>query len=184
MSLIIFDWDDTLYPTTWLLSNGINMSDKYYFEELDNTLYKLLNKCLKIAKVIIITNAEKTWIYNKSETLPKTFRLLKKIPVVSARKYNSFIPTESELYQWKKDTFMRVVSNENFYNIISIGDSFYEYNALVSLHYHFGERMFLKPILTLKNLSYDKLIEELIIIDTNIIKIVQEKKNLDKIISM
>jgi len=179
MSLIIFDWDDTLYPTTWSLQNNTNKSN---FKKLDDVLYDLLNKCLKIASVVIITNAEREWVYNKLEDLPNTFNLFKHIPVISARKYNTFVPTESELYEWKKEAFMRVVTSENFYNVISIGDSVYEYEALISIYDYYGNRMLLKPISTLKWLNCEQLIYELKLINNGIIEIVREKRNLDKII--
>jgi len=181
MSLIIFDWDDTLYPTTEILQNN---TYKFDFKELDNILYDLLNKCLKIAFVVVITNAERDWVYSKLKDLPKTICLFNKIPVISARKYNTFIPTESELYEWKKDTFLKVISSGKYHNIISIGDSFYEYEALVSMFNHFGNRMLLKPIMTLRGLNYKQHIQELILIKNNIIEIIKEKKNLDKIVVM
>lgn len=68
-TLIIFDWDDTLFPTYWLISTGINMRSlddirKYlvYFKELDTIVSKLLYEALRLGKVIIVTNASIDWI--------------------------------------------------------------------------------------------------------------------------
>ena len=69
-TLIIFDWDDTLFPTYWLVSTGINMRSiddirKYlvYFKELDTIVSKLLYEALRLGKVIIVTNASIDWIH-------------------------------------------------------------------------------------------------------------------------
>ena len=52
-TLIILDWDDTMFPTSWVTSNKINVNNtndienyKLTFVELDQILYQLLIKCL------------------------------------------------------------------------------------------------------------------------------------------
>ena len=46
-TLIILDWDDTLFPTNWVMKRKINLlntSERYqytdYFQELDRVLFK------------------------------------------------------------------------------------------------------------------------------------------------
>ena len=63
-TLIILDWDDTLFPTSWLYQNKIDLSDSHIrneyqtlFAELDNILYSLLIKLINLGKVVIVTNA-------------------------------------------------------------------------------------------------------------------------------
>lgn len=182
MSLIIFDWDDTLYPTSWILKNNKKINDPIYFNKLDDALFNLLNKCNKLANIVIITNAELSWIFDTSKSLHKTINILKNIPIISARKYNISFPTNEEMFEWKRDAFVKIISNGNYYNVISIGDSYYEYDALISLYDFYRNRMFLKPVLTLKELSYDQLIHQLNIINLSIYQIVKLKKNLDKMI--
>ena len=68
-SLIILDWDNTLFPTTFVNTNKINLTTNSsktkllsVFAELDNLLYKLFQKILNIADLMIITNASLSWI--------------------------------------------------------------------------------------------------------------------------
>lgn len=136
-TLIIFDWDDTLFPTKWFIKNKINLeltSDKIkygkYFEYLDSSICKLLNLCNKLGHVIIITNAMPEWIYTSVNILPKTKKIIKNLKIVSARKnYQNMC----NITEWKKMAFEKE-NNKKFINIISIGDAMYEYNALINLH--------------------------------------------------
>ena len=146
-TLIILDWDDTLFPTTWITTNNINIkngiTDKNiinYFNLVDKELYKLLTKLMSYGTVIIITNAMINWINISVTLLKHTNSLLRlnkssraPILVISAREaYGS----EPDANQWKKKTFIDIIhryyNNKN--NIISIGDAEYEYIALINLH--------------------------------------------------
>ena len=68
-SLIIFDWDDTLLPTTFLTSNGgpledIKLSDSDFqrMKEIENHVYLILKESIEKGDVYIITNAGKNWV--------------------------------------------------------------------------------------------------------------------------
>ena len=83
-TLIIMDWDDTLFPTNWVMKNGIDLQkadtrDQFivYFQELDDVLSRLLKSLVVYGKVIIITNAMPEWIELSSIVLPKTCNILK-----------------------------------------------------------------------------------------------------------
>ena len=85
-SLVILDWDNTLFPSTWVTKNNINLNDievrnRYldFFSELDDQIYKLLQQISEYSKVIIITNALPIWVKISSSVLPKTQYLLRKI---------------------------------------------------------------------------------------------------------
>jgi hypothetical protein len=68
-SLIIFDWDDTLLPTTFLTQGGtyneniiLTDSDQKEFEKLEKTALNLLNIAISKGDVYIITNAGLGWV--------------------------------------------------------------------------------------------------------------------------
>lgn len=170
-TIIILDWDDTLFPTNWVLRNGINLSksdarDQFivYFQELDDALYRLLKLLMNHGKVIIITHAMPIWIELSSIVLAKTCNILKKLKVVSARKKYQF-KTENAMH-WKTLAFQSEVSNEfkncDSINVISIGDAEYEYNALINLiDWNHKCNKLLKSIRFMKNPSHDILIDQI-----------------------
>ena len=50
-TLIIIDWDDTMFPTSWLSRNNVNVNDnntingyQLMFTELDNVLSSFLKR--------------------------------------------------------------------------------------------------------------------------------------------
>ena len=68
-SIIIFDWDDTLLPTSFLTPGGVYneemvLSDecKGKFEKIEQLVFLILNDALEKGNVYIITNSGKGWV--------------------------------------------------------------------------------------------------------------------------
>lgn len=170
-TLFILDWDDTLFPTNWVTKNGINLMnsstrDQYiiYFQELDRILSSFLKSIISMGKVIIVTNALLDWIHISSVVLPKTYNLLKKVKIVSAR--GTYRDKSPKIMDWKTMAFRDVVDeefkNSLLMNIISVGDAEYEYQALISLNNgNKGVKKYLKSVRFMKNPSHDTLIDQL-----------------------
>lgn len=188
-TLIILDWDDTLFPTNWVLRNDINLMtpnsrNQYivHFQELDRVLSKLLIKLTKYGKVVIITNALPEWIKVSSIVLPNTNNIIKKLKVVSARgMYQQF---SSKMMDWKEMAFKNEIINEfnhhGFVNVISIGDAEYEYKALISLNkWKPTIKKALKSIRFMKDPSHDLLVDQLEVIIHAIPEIVSRESHLD-----
>lgn len=144
-TLIILDWDDTLFPTSWVNRNDINITNINklgyinFFEKIDISLNKLFSNLINLGDVLIITNALLNWINISSKVLPKTNKLFennKNIKFVSARgEYSSLT---DDINDWKKLAFINELKKKthqkNINNIISIGDAEYEYKALINLY--------------------------------------------------
>ena len=186
-SLVILDWDNTLFPSTWVTKNYINLNDievrnRYldFFSELDDQIYKLLQQILDNSKVIIITNALPIWVTISSRILPKTQYLLKKIKVISARKNFQKITTDA--FEWKKLAFKEEVEKEldisNTQNIISIGDAAYEYKALINLY---DKKRILKSMKFLEEPEHQVLQDQIEVLNDNILQIIKHPKHLDLI---
>lgn len=189
-TLFILDWDDTLFPTNWVIKNGINLMNSntreqyvVYFQELDRVLYAFLKNIILIGKVVIVTNALLDWINISSIVLPKTFVLLTKIKIVSAR--GSYKHKSNNIMDWKIMAFHDVVDDEfndkSLMHVISIGDAEYEYQALIALNQmkKTGDKKYLKSVRFIKNPSHDLLIEQLEMLNIAIPDIWQRKKHLD-----
>ena len=84
-NLTIFDWDDTLFPTSAFTPRTeeemmrIAANNKLLFSQLDLIVSGLLKRaCQNQAKVLIVTNAHKSWVDYSSQTLlPLTAELLR-----------------------------------------------------------------------------------------------------------
>lgn len=194
-TLFILDWDDTLFPTNWVMKNGINLMnssirEQYvtYFQELDRVLSSFLKKTTTMGKVIIVTNALLDWIHISSIVLPKTYVLLKKIKIVSAR--GSYRDKSSNIMDWKVMAFRDVVDDEfkdnSLMHVISVGDAEYEYQALIALNNHNnnydklnGVTKYLKSVRFVKNPSHDALVEQLEVLNIAIQDVWLKKNHLD-----
>lgn len=194
ITLIILDWDDTLFPSSWVIKNNINLFDsnnesklRYVrlFSELDKILYGLLKKFKKYGKVIIITNALLSWVSDCMSVLPKTSQLLHSLRIISARQLFQY--HYPDMMEWKKNTFKHIV-NENIntntningvMNIISIGDAEYEYKALIDLYTFKKNKKILKSIKFLRNPTLNILLDQLTVLYKAIDNICTDKKHID-----
>lgn len=103
--LLIFDWDDTLFPTSDVMDNihpqvhiasdgtiiDIIDNDKNAAEfnekikALEKTLSDLLNHASQRGVVFIVTNSQTGWVHTSVEKyLPSMVAMIKSIPVISA----------------------------------------------------------------------------------------------------
>ena len=169
-SIIIYDWDDTLLPTSFLTPNGVfdeNMilpeSDKEKLLKIEQSVFLLLTESIEKGNVYIITNAGKGWVeYSANRFYPSIVELLPKIEIISARgEYEKLYPGNSR--QWKIQAFLNLLKNVNIKlvtNIICIGDSLFEMEAGRILASKFTEA-FIKTIKFREAPKLDELIKQL-----------------------
>lgn len=191
-TLIILDWDDTLFPTTWIIKNNINLTNtnmqNHYivlFSKLDIILSQILSKFIKYGQVVIVTNAASKWVSVSLNILPLSKELIHdKIFIISAREFcQEKYPNQMPL--WKKFIFKRLVANyfldHKLQNIISIGDADYEFNALLDLYNENSliKNRLLKTIRLLKEPSFDNLIDQLYVLNNSLHKFIRIQKHMD-----
>ncbi len=189
-ALIILDWDDTLFPTTWILENRIDLADektiKNYiisFSELDLILYKLLTNFMNCGTVVIVTNAMVKWVILSSSVLPNARNLIKnKIPIISAREaYQKNLPDDT--FAWKRLIFKNLVKShyrkQKIQNIISVGDADYEFKALVNLWDKQRKRRILKTVKLMQSPSYESLVDQLEVLNKSVDGICSSNKHMD-----
>ena len=138
-SLIIFDWDDTLIPTTFLTPDGVfpekillSQCEFDKLKEIEKNVYIILKESIEKGQAYIITNACINWVqFSASIFYPSIIDLLKKVKIISARgEYEQSFP--DNLRQWKIQAFSNLIKDfdENLVtNIICIGDSLFEMEA-------------------------------------------------------
>ncbi len=177
--LFILDWDDTLFPTTWFSTNSNSSNCDNALRKLDNLLVELLTKMISFGSVFIVTNANMNWIISSKNLLPNTSRIIDmNITIISAREMYQYVYDMSE---WKVRAFKNGLYNDLQYaeQIISIGDSNFEYNALVSLHDIVDRNVLLKNIKLVDEPLFDIVIEQILIINKSLLSICSHSGHLD-----
>lgn len=95
-TIIIFDWDDTICPSSWIRENKRVLSffkpapkDEQYqrpLRELQQHAETLIKLAMKLGNVIIVTNAMDPWVETSCRNfLPQLLPLVSTLPVVYAR---------------------------------------------------------------------------------------------------
>jgi hypothetical protein len=151
LTTIIFDWDDTLLPSSWLSVKGLRLDYPAQLPEdvLDElkthqeSVCAVLVKAMQCGTVVIITNAETGWVELSAQRfMPRVAPLLASICVFSARStYEPMYPNDP--LQWKVAAFKQLVGHTQPMNIvedvdeedlersvISFGDSVHERDAV------------------------------------------------------
>ncbi len=176
-TVIIFDWDDTLYPTTYVHHVGMTSNQILL---LDSIIYKLFTTCLNYGQIYIITNASMDWIVHTISALPQTSNIINYLKIISARDDN--IKAINNISYWKSMSFKKeyttLLAIHKNLNIISIGDAYYEHNALVNLH-DYKNNNILKTIKCKSNPSFEILCEELIILTKMLNTAIINKTHID-----
>ena len=185
-SLFIFDWDDTLFPTSFLINEGIIDQDnipnelKNNFKILEDIIINILNYALSKGDVYIITNSSIIWFkYTFYKYFTNLNNIINKINIISARdEYEDIYPGENKIWKEKAFLSLRQNINENLVtNIICLGDSEFELEAGKILASRINES-FVKRIKFKKNPDIEDLIKQLNLINNKIGYIYSQPKNL------
>lgn len=160
--IIIIDWDDTILPTTSLISDQSDFenNEKEYLENV----VKFIELCLQLSRrVYIITNGDEGWVEGSTKKyVPALTSLLTKCVIISAREENGLkYPTNQ--YMWKYKTFKRVIEQEldkqDLKSITSIGDSYAnEFMALTTISNESKDNWISHKIKTLEKPSVNDII--------------------------
>jgi len=146
--VIIFDWDDTLIPSTWLKKNGF-IIDSYASEittemirmckSVEPHVLALLEVAKTYGKVLIVTNGTKSWVEMSTRLFfPNISNIILSLTILSGPDlYDNYTSNPN---CWKQYVFQNEVLMYSFPNystnqrtIISIGDGYAERLALQSV---------------------------------------------------
>jgi len=156
-TVIFFDWDDTLIPSSFLAENGLRLDSpeeqlilyQDQLKDLEDRVKTVLTLAMQMGKVMIVTNAENGWVQLSAQKfLPGLTPFIEKLDVLSARstyenmfdsplkwKYYAFQQQLSNILSEKKrfmdtgsDSIDCNIMPQN--NIISFGDSHVEREAI------------------------------------------------------
>jgi hypothetical protein len=166
---VVFDWDDTLFPTTSLQAELGSLETGLVPDQiLQEHLCKVLEEALRLAPegTYIVTNAIEGWVKHCVENFyPAALPLLERVQVVSARQ-RFFVNTgeadsrkatcPEDLFNWKA-TAMQSLSQEDGgrglsckdagpLNIVAIGDAPTDTKAARTLAPHLPAGSWLKTV--------------------------------------
>lgn len=137
-SIIVYDWDDTLFPTTHIQNANFNLwnpiislEERHFFQSLDESISNLLLESMRYAKVVIVTNASRSWFDRSLLFLYGTRNVVSMIEIISAQDvYGRFQP----MCFWKDFAFRDLITRNPYCSeLVSIGDSDYEREATIGL---------------------------------------------------
>jgi len=199
---MIFDWDDTLLPSSWLSQQGLRLE---YPVELPNKVVEamlphdqavcnVLKKAMTYGNVVIITNAERGWVeLSAARFMPITCQLLSEVNVISARtKYEPEYPddplnwkinafrAEIDQTQWNNDFDGGIVPEKN---IISFGDSCHERDAIQRVG-KWLPNCFVKSVKFVERPTLDQLRREVGLLDNCLDYICTCRSNLDLMLTI
>ncbi|CDJ37555.1 hypothetical protein, conserved [Eimeria tenella] len=144
--MVIFDWDDTFFPNSWIASRGLSLvsdpseyaADLPLLQRLTQSSRKVLLAAREIGRVVLITNAAQGWIDETCKRfLPGLWPLVETLRRTSARFLFDSPSTESP-FVWKRLAFKEEVDrhlreHKCCRTILSIGDGPHERDALFFL---------------------------------------------------
>jgi hypothetical protein len=152
-TLLILDWDDTLFPTSWIEAQNLSLAADNFASEAQNALLEEMAEraslTLQVAKsfgtVVIVTNAEHGWVeLSCQKFMPTLVPVLEDIKILSARSQwecqGVAQPSAWKLltFHGEIDLFFGGVAAAGLLNnggprrnIVSVGDSLYEREALI-----------------------------------------------------
>lgn len=145
--LLLFDWDDTLLPSTYLQQQGLRLTEESrpteeqwaQLKELSLAALRTLSTAKRQGHVVLITNAERGWVELSCRKFsPWLLPALEGVKVLSARSEYEHQGIASP-FEWKYLAFENEIASWNTYisssptiaSIISIGDAGHERLALL-----------------------------------------------------
>eukprot|EP00929_Paragymnodinium_shiwhaense_P008861 TRINITY_DN112833_c0_g1_i1.p1 TRINITY_DN112833_c0_g1~~TRINITY_DN112833_c0_g1_i1.p1 ORF type:complete len:264 (-),score=35.81 TRINITY_DN112833_c0_g1_i1:279-1070(-) len=145
-TLLLFDWDDTILPTSWLEERGLRLDsytiptelEECQLQRMAEQAAQTLETAKEYGKVVLITNAEQGWIeLSCQKFMPSVYPLLQDVKLLSARSTYESQGVRSPL-AWKYLAFNSEIrdfcdrfGDDQRKNILSIGDSPHEREAVI-----------------------------------------------------
>lgn len=158
-TVVVFDWDDTLCPSSWLHAQDLlpkfrgqqihlNKEQQQILRLIADNVSRMLSKAVSYGPVFVVTAAEYGWVeLSCSLYLPGVQALLEMadIHIVSARSwYEQTFGVGGDSGSWKQEVMQLIARKcfgshgisaddecppESYFNFVSVGDSMAERDA-------------------------------------------------------
>jgi hypothetical protein len=155
--ITIYDWDDTILPTSWLRSLGYlsnNIADMVgtpppvlptnvasMMRMIEEAAVANLSAASQRGRVVIVTNSSVLWVpFTAKRFFPRLAQIVESgFEVYSARPAQAenagpnYVYLPSMAVTWKTDKFRELVGSTEFSTCVSIGDGFAERCAVLAI---------------------------------------------------
>eukprot|EP00927_Polykrikos_kofoidii_P024750 TRINITY_DN22428_c0_g1_i1.p1 TRINITY_DN22428_c0_g1~~TRINITY_DN22428_c0_g1_i1.p1 ORF type:complete len:343 (-),score=60.14 TRINITY_DN22428_c0_g1_i1:71-1099(-) len=189
-TLTIFDWDDTLLCTTFLLNysdeNGLALSPSsmQHLRDVEANAKRLLELALSRGQVLIITNGEEGWVqHSAAKWLPGLLPILRRDKLVVSARSRFEGQYLGDPGRWKIATFKSVaaeftsdLTNVSL-NLVSLGDSEHDLQAAREMG-NLCKPSFIKTVKFAQAPSLDMFSREMALAVNKYEKIVDTQKDL------
>jgi len=119
--LIIFDWDDTILPSSWLSSRCMSLdegavvshSERMLLDSLSETVCRTIDLATQLGRVAIVTNAEAGWVQlSAAKFMPAVLERLESLDIVvmSARSIFESASNRTPI-SWKVEAFYQLIED-------------------------------------------------------------------------
>lgn len=182
-TVLIFDWDDTLMYTSFILQAGdrvIPLPTRRILFRIESAAQKLLETALDLGHTYIVTNAQEGWVEDSaSRYMPSLLPILQKVPIISARSAHE-AECSGDVAMWKKRAFVelgRKLPQQAITNLVSTGDSMFELDAANLLGEQFA-RSLIKTVKLQERPSPQELVKQLELLLPKFKTIVEKASNM------
>jgi hypothetical protein len=186
MVLFIFDFDDTLFASSYFSNKNPYFSkDPCYCLELSRSIDTILKLASSFGHVRIITNAEKNWIaFCLEKYLPDCFTLaeLYKDDKIFSSFDQGISMIENDKTKWKTLAFQKIIPEYiqtiSPKEIICFGDTLYDRLAAIDIR-NYSPQLSVKNILLIGQPTLEVLLQEHKLIEKYIPEMIKYNGNLD-----
>jgi len=140
-SVVVLDWDDTLFPTSWIKSRFNQPMLEVTLPEavrqmVERAIVQVVEAALRVGRVYIVTNSLEGWVQTCLQVVPGVAEVLQRVKIVHARTQGDTLANNSTetMKDWKVKAVTRILSQEftgrSSGVAISIGDSDHDSEAV------------------------------------------------------
>uniref|UniRef100_A0A7S1A1R0 Uncharacterized protein n=1 Tax=Noctiluca scintillans TaxID=2966 RepID=A0A7S1A1R0_NOCSC len=139
-TMLIFDWDDTLFPTSWLLERenmeALDTFDKYELLRYVAQFQAVVSIAKSVGEVVIVTNSRPPWVDTSMDLFMKDTDTIADVPVFYAMDLAGgspdLCPTQTKVQAMEAavNAFYSRYPGQSWKNIVSVGDAVFEQDAI------------------------------------------------------
>lgn len=139
-SIIIYDWDDTIIPTSYIMTNK-KISDKYRncLGFIQKSVFNIITQCILLHRIqFIVTNSQEKWVDNcLRKFFPNCYGFITKYVKIISASDIYFKKYPNNPYEWKRRAIKHIINKmkklSNNIDVISLGDATNDRSIIIKI---------------------------------------------------